>query len=249
MLLLEVSIAVSATVTDPTEDVKAMSPERRKCLLESETSSSLYKVNHHSPHPWSETSYSWTVSKGLFWIQNCPLLTSLSNFQAIYFSKYTKSGCQLENNLKNLLDKFKYAGKCFLPLCHKCNFQMSALLLTKSTWLCDQEVRPRVQERRPNCLQVTPGLLQLNEKCPLSSDQLYNMKSAYEKNRYISRTQIKWCWNLLIFSARNTGLDDSMFIEPNSQDSVNCPDQCHSVAYSSQASTHSPSFQWDQCDF
>ena len=46
MLLLEVSIAVSATVTDPTEDVKAMSPERRKCLLESETSSSLYKVHH-----------------------------------------------------------------------------------------------------------------------------------------------------------------------------------------------------------
>ena len=38
------SIAVSATVTDPTEDVKRMSPERRKCLLESETSNSLYKV-------------------------------------------------------------------------------------------------------------------------------------------------------------------------------------------------------------
>ena len=44
-LFFEVSIAVSATVTDPTEDVKAMSPERRKCLLESETSSSLYKVH------------------------------------------------------------------------------------------------------------------------------------------------------------------------------------------------------------
>ena len=58
MLFLEVSIAVSATVTDPTEDVKAMSPERRKCLLESETSSSLYKVHHHSPHPWTEISYS-----------------------------------------------------------------------------------------------------------------------------------------------------------------------------------------------
>ena len=101
MLFLEVSIAVSATVTDPTEDVKAMSPERRKCLLESETSSSLYKV--HIP-------------------ENCPLLTSIFNLQAIYFSKYTKSGCQLENNLKNLLDKFKYGGKCSLPLLHKCNF-------------------------------------------------------------------------------------------------------------------------------
>ena len=45
VLLLEVSIAVSATVTDPTEDVKEMSPERRKCLLESETSNSLYQVH------------------------------------------------------------------------------------------------------------------------------------------------------------------------------------------------------------
>lgn len=43
-------------------------------------------------------------------------------------------------------------------------------------------------------------------------------------------------YNLLIFSARNTGRDDSMFIEPNSQDAVDCPDQCHSVAYSSQVS-------------
>lgn len=42
---LQVSIAVSATVTDPTEDVKEMSPERRKCLLESETSNSLYQVH------------------------------------------------------------------------------------------------------------------------------------------------------------------------------------------------------------
>ena len=41
-------------------------------------------------------------------------------------------------------------------------------------------------------------------------------------------------YNLLIFSARNTGRDDSMFIEPNSQDAIDCPDQCHSVAYSSQ---------------
>ena len=41
----QVSIAVSAIVTDPTEDVKTMSPERRKCLLESETSNSLYKVH------------------------------------------------------------------------------------------------------------------------------------------------------------------------------------------------------------
>ena len=37
-----------------------------------------------------------------------------------------------------------------------------------------------------------------------------------------------------------------MFIEPNSQDAVNCPDQCHSVAYSSQAST----CWWsDQCEW
>ena len=42
---LQVSIAVSATVTNPTEDVKEMSPERRKCLLESETSNSLYQVH------------------------------------------------------------------------------------------------------------------------------------------------------------------------------------------------------------
>ena len=47
--LLQVSIAVSATVTDPTEDVKTMSPERRKCLLESETSNSLYKVHYIFP--------------------------------------------------------------------------------------------------------------------------------------------------------------------------------------------------------
>ena len=46
---LQVSIAVSATVTDPTEDVKKMSPERRKCLLESETSNSLYKVHYIFP--------------------------------------------------------------------------------------------------------------------------------------------------------------------------------------------------------
>ena len=114
-------------------------------------------------------------------LQNCPLLTFF--WQAIFFSKYTKSSCQLENSLKNLLDKFKYGGNYCLPLFHWYNFKMSALLLTKSTWLCDQEVCPRVQERRPNCLQVTPGLLQINKKCPLSSDQLYNMKSAYEKNR------------------------------------------------------------------
>ena len=92
----QVSIAVSATVTDPTDDVKSMSPERRKCLLESEISSSLYQVHQRSSKlPFAH----------FFW-------------QAIFFSKYTKSSCQLENSLKNLLDKFKYGGNYCLPLFH-----------------------------------------------------------------------------------------------------------------------------------
>ena len=49
-------------------------------------------------------------------LQNCPLLTFF--WQAIFFSKYTKSSCQLENSLKNLLDKFKYGGNYCLPLFH-----------------------------------------------------------------------------------------------------------------------------------
>ena len=133
--VLQVSIAVSATVTDPTDDVKAMSPERRKCLLESETSNSLYKVRQNFPELYP--NFSW---------------------QAIFFSKYTKSSCQLENNIKNLLDKFKYDGIPFQTHAHANHLKMFALLLTKSTRLCDQEVCSRVQKRKRNCLQVTPRL-------------------------------------------------------------------------------------------
>ena len=39
-----------------------------------------------------------------------------------------------------------------------------------------------------------------------------------------------------VYSARSTGLKDSMFVNPNTQDSVKCPDQCHSVAYTSRVS-------------
>ena len=38
---------ISAVVTDPTDDVKSMVPERRKCLLEPETKNSLYEVLWH----------------------------------------------------------------------------------------------------------------------------------------------------------------------------------------------------------
>ena len=61
----QVSIAVSATVTDPTEDVKRMSPERRKCLLEPETSNSLYQV--HLPLPFF--TYSLSFFAGNFLLQ------------------------------------------------------------------------------------------------------------------------------------------------------------------------------------
>ena len=39
-----------------------------------------------------------------------------------------------------------------------------------------------------------------------------------------------------VYSARSTGLKDSMFVNPNTQDSVKCPDQCHSVVYTSRVS-------------
>ena len=128
-------------------------------------------------------------------ISRCPFSLILSLFlQAIFFSKYTKSSCQLENNLKNLLDKFKYGAKCCQPFVHEYHLKMSALLPTKSTRLCDQEVCPRIQNRRPNRLQVAPRLFGRSNckqtNCPPSSDQLYIMKSAYEKNRYFYHTQI-----------------------------------------------------------
>ena len=71
---LQVSIAVSATVTDPTEDVKAMSPERRKCLLEPEISTSLYQVHHHSPFLFAELS-SYPISRQSSF-QNIPNLAA-----------------------------------------------------------------------------------------------------------------------------------------------------------------------------
>ena len=76
---------VSAVVTDPTDDVKSMVPERRKCLLEPEISNSLYEVlSKHESQSYSKLYLS----------------------QRIFFSKYTKTSCQLENSLKNLLAKY-----------------------------------------------------------------------------------------------------------------------------------------------
>ena len=65
---------MSATVTDPTDDVKAMSPERRKCLLEPEISTSLYQVHHHSPFLFAELS-SYPISRQSSF-QNIPNLAA-----------------------------------------------------------------------------------------------------------------------------------------------------------------------------
>ena len=73
---------ISAVVTDPTDDVKSMVPERRKCLLEPEISNSLYEVlSKRESQSYSKLLYhrgfsfrstqklaaNWRIASKIFW--------------------------------------------------------------------------------------------------------------------------------------------------------------------------------------
>ena len=74
---------ISAVVTDPTDDVKSMVPERRKCLLEPEISNSLYEVlikcesqSYSKPFYHRGSSFpstqklaaNWRIASKIFWL-------------------------------------------------------------------------------------------------------------------------------------------------------------------------------------